>query len=96
MLTRSRTQDSGYVTSGPEFGNVLRIAARAEFVYLLMEPHRNDDKLKVWVHRAQIPLGVAGLALGVFEVVEGYLVLGIFVAVIATSAAAIAVSRLRR
>jgi hypothetical protein len=61
-----------------------------------MEPHRDEDRVRVWVHRSQIPIGVAGLALGVYQVVAGDVVLGIFVAAIACSAAAIGVARLRR
>jgi hypothetical protein len=60
-----------------------------------MARHRDEDKLKVWLHRAQIPIGVAGLALGIYEVVAGYVVFGIFIAVIACSAAGIAIARLR-
>jgi hypothetical protein len=61
-----------------------------------MEGRQDEDRVKVWLHRAQIPIGLAGLVLGIYEALTGYLVFGIFVAVIACSAAAIAVSRLRR
>jgi hypothetical protein len=61
-----------------------------------MEGRQDDDRGKVWLHRAQIPIGLAGLILGTYEALTGYLVVGILVAVIACSAAAIAVSRLHR
>jgi hypothetical protein len=56
---------------------------------------RSDDKVLVWVHRAQIPIGIAGVVLGVYEVLAGYVLVGIVVVVLACTAATIAISRLR-
>jgi hypothetical protein len=48
-----------------------------------------------WVRRAQVPIGVAGVALGIYEAATGELALGILVAGIACTAALLAISRLR-
>jgi hypothetical protein len=59
-------------------------------------PDSRDDRAKLWLHRAQIPIGLTGIVLGIYEAATGYILVGIIVAAIAALAATVAVSRLRR
>ena len=57
---------------------------------------RDGDLVWLWVQRAQVPIGIAALAVGAYDIATGFVVLGLIVITVGVTAAALAVSRLRR
>jgi hypothetical protein len=56
---------------------------------------RPDDPTWRRVRQAQIPIGMCGVGLGVWQAVSGQVLLGLVVVTISVTAAVLAVTRLR-